>query len=203
MKSRWTLPILMGILLAFCLTSFQVQAQDYMYATGNPNFGVNYPIPGGYINVTNGNVHITIPLGTFKQRGGLPPIKINLEYDSRIWKIIDNGGYSWQPVNVPNSMAGWRLTTGLEQGTTSYEEVPVTGPMVCDGKLIQTTLAEDYTRFTWTDGQGTQHIFDATLRQGVPLQSPCPPGGHTHPFPGVDTPSTAADIIWKWPTIRS
>ena len=190
MKSRWTLPILTGILLAFGLASFQLQAQDYVYATGNPNFGVNYPIPGGYINVTNGNVHITIPLGTFKQRGNLPPVKVNLEYDSRIWKIIDNGGYSWQPVNVPNSMAGWRLTTGLEQGTTSFEEIPVTGPMVCDGKLIQTTVAEDYTRFTWTDGQGTQHIFDATLRQTVPPQGPCPPGG---PYPPVSGSGYAID----------
>lgn len=182
MKSRWKLPIFAGMLLGFGLGATQVHGQDYVYATGNPNFGVNYPIPGGYINVTNGNVHITIPLGTFKQRGNLPPVKVNLEYDSRIWKIIDNGGYSWQPVNVPNSMAGWRITTGLEQGTTSYYEFPITGPYVCNGKAIQTTLANDYTAFNWTDGQGTKHMFDVSLRQNIP--NPCSPGGSLFPVSG-------------------
>ena len=149
---------------------------------GNANFGVNYPIPGGYINVTNGNVHITIPLGTFKQRGNLPPIKINLEYDSRIWQIVDNGSYSWQPNNVPNSMGGWRLTTGLEQGTTSYVMIAdYGGPYVCNGHVIQNALdGYTYTKFNWTDGNGTNHIFDASAKQGVP--PPCngignyPPG---------------------------
>jgi hypothetical protein len=75
MKSRWTLRIFTGILLTFSLVFVQARAQDYVYATGNPNFGVNYPVAGGYINVTNGNVHITIPLGTFKQRGTLAPIE--------------------------------------------------------------------------------------------------------------------------------
>jgi hypothetical protein len=186
----WMLLIVSGLASAVTLFPFRAAAQDYVYATGNPNFGVNYPVPGGYINVTNGNVHVTIPLGTFKQRGNLPPIKINLEYDSRIWKIIDNGGYSWQPVNVPNSMAGWRLTTGLEQGTTSYEAVPITGPMVCDGKLIQITQSLDYTRFSWTDGQGTKHIFDASLNQQVPPPAPCPSIG---PYPPVSGAGYAID----------
>ena len=69
MKKMWIAPVLAVLLAAF--GSARVLAQDYVYATGNPNFGVNYPIPGGYINVTNGNVHITIPLGKFKQRGNV------------------------------------------------------------------------------------------------------------------------------------
>ncbi len=158
----------------FVLLSLPSRAQDYVYATGNPNFGVNYPIPGGYINVTNGNVHITIALGTFKQRGNLPPVKINLEYDSRIWKIIDNGGsYSWQPTNVPNSMAGWRLTTGLEEGTTSYSEyVSQTG--TCGPNQTPVPTQETYTNFKWTDSSGTKHLFNAAAVQQLQLPSGCP-----------------------------
>ena len=187
MSSRWKVPIHAGILLVISLVFSQARAQDYVYATGNPNFGVNYPIPGGYINVTNGNVHITIPLGTFKQRGTLPPIKINLEYDSRIWKISDNGSYSWQPNNVPNSMAGWRLTTGLEQGTTSYvgytQYSSVSGTCFIGNHLVQ-----DYTEswtiltgFRWTDGSGTKHTFDVQTEEPTGVCS----GDNSHTIPNA------------------
>ena len=123
MKRHGLLLLCEFVLLALYICPLAAEAQDYVYATGNPNFGVNYPVSAGQVDITNGNVHLSIPLGSFAQRGGLPPININLEYDSRIWKIVENNGsYSWQPINVPNSMDGWRLTTGLEQGTTSYNE---------------------------------------------------------------------------------
>ena len=166
-QKNWMLLILAGALFIFGACSFQAQAQDYVYATGNPNFGVDYPIPGGFINITNGNVHITIPLGSFKQLGSLPPVKINLEYDSRIWKINDNNGnYSWQPNNVPNSMAGWRLTTGLEGSSSSFEMItqPYPSEYTNGCPIPSSAQYNDYfnliTRFTWTDPQGTKHPFD-------------------------------------------
>ncbi len=171
MQNRRTSLTIAAVLFTSSLTCASAKAQDYVYATGNPNFGVNDPIPGGYINVTNGNVHVTIPLGTFKQRGTLPPIKINLEYDSRIWQIVDNGSYSWQPTNVPNSMAGWRLTTGLEQGTTSYGAYGQQGSqsVTCTvGNLVLEDFTETWTlltAFQWTDGQGTSHTFNVQTLQ--------------------------------------
>ena len=177
MKSKnWMMLLSAGLLSAAALFPFHAAAQDYVYATGNPNFGVNYPIPGGYINVTNGNVHITIPLGTFKQRGNLPPVKINLEYDSRIWKINDNGSYSWQPNNVPNSMAGWRLTTGLEQGALSFSSWDTGQTGSCGAGQETYPTQALFTGFVWTDGQGTQHTFSqsADLLQSLALP-PCQP----------------------------
>ena len=187
-RNNWIWPILAGVVSLLGFLSCSIQAQDYVYATGNPNFGVNYPIPDGYINVTNGNAHVTIPLGTFQQRGRLSPIKINLEYDSRIWQIIDNGGYSWQPVNIPNSMAGWRLTTGLEQGTTAnseyFQESPGNNCYVLVGKtnVYETNFTEMwdvYTAFQWTDSEGTVHIFNVQTEQ--PLQVCTGDTSHTVP----------------------
>ncbi len=153
---------------ALVLFAASGHGQDYVYATGNPNFGVQYPVPDGYINITNGNVHLNIPLGTFKQRGNLPPIAINLEYDSRIWQIVDNGGYSWQPTNVPNSNAGWRLVTGLENGNLSFSNY-YTNPGSCGEGQPQQDTEEVFTDFVWTDGQGTKHTFQAELDQGLPM----------------------------------
>ncbi len=165
------------LLLPFCavfaLAVLGANAQDYVYATGNPNFGVNYPVPNGSVNVTNGNVHLSIPLGTFQQRGKLPPVQVNLEYDSRIWQIVDNGGsYSWQPTNVPNSMAGWRLTTGLETGALSYSNY-ISQYGSCGQGQEQLPTQETFTDFTWTDGSGTKHVFQAGLYQQLPI--PCSP----------------------------
>lgn len=151
------------------------RAQDYIYATGSPNFGVRYPVPGGFINITNGNVHLTIPLGKFKQRGKLSPVEVNLEYDSRIWQIVENGGsYSWQPTNVPDSNAGWRLATGLETGATSGPIIIANqSEMFCNGRDVYYTSSYTYTKYAWTDGQGTKHVFDLAINS--PAQPPCGP----------------------------
>ena len=168
-QQSWGVLILLSILSIWPIRAI---AQDYVYATGSPTFGVNYPISNGNIDISNGNVHITIPLGTFQQRGNLPPISINLEYDSRIYDILNNndGTYSWQPANVPNSMAGWRLTTGLEQGTTSYTvNLFQSGQYTCNGQT-QNGLYASYTSYLWIDPNGTWHTFDTSVIQpsGVP-----------------------------------
>src|SRR5437879_2404632 len=84
----------------------QLHAQNYVYSTGNPTFSTQIPIENGFINVNNGEIHIEIPLATHPQRGNLS-MNERLIYDSRIWRIVSNSGYSWQPTNVPNSMGGW------------------------------------------------------------------------------------------------
>jgi RHS repeat-associated protein len=159
-KQGWFSLVLAGILCAAVLFPFLAEAQDYLYATGSPTFGVNYPISNGYINVTNGNAHITIPLGSFQQRGGLPPIQISLEYDSRIWQINNSTGANyWMPLNVPNSMGGWRLTTGLEGGAMTFSLGGATGTITCNGTPYTGFYSIVY-KYRWTDANGTQHIFD-------------------------------------------
>jgi YD repeat-containing protein len=133
-------------------------AQDYVTATGNPTFSLNIPVESGFINVANGNLHMEIPIANHAQRGTL---KLNerLVYDSKIWKIVQNGGYSWQPTNVPNSMAGWRFMTGGEAGITTQTDVGKSIP--CDPNNPGYYTTRSHTRFAWTDPSGTTHPFDA------------------------------------------
>src|ERR1700738_245949 len=105
----------MVIAFAFSLSQ-PALSQDYIYATGNPSFGVNIPIDNGYINVANGNLHLEVPIATLPQRGNLQ-LSERLVYDGRIWMIGHYSNKCWWPTNVPGSMAGWRFVNGLETGS--------------------------------------------------------------------------------------
>jgi RHS repeat-associated protein len=131
-------------------------AQSYLYETGNPTFSTTIPIENGFINVNSGNIHMEIPLATHAQRGRLS-LEERLIYDSRIWKIVNNSGsYSWQPTNVPNSMGGWRFSSGMDTGSTTYG-VTFTQGTCDDGTSVSQT---NYSRFVWTDPSGTNHVFN-------------------------------------------
>lgn len=143
-RFRKRLLVCTSVLLC-CLAVQSSIAQSYLYDTGSPTYGVNFPVPNGFINVANGNVHLEIPLGTFMQRGNLPPLTIKLVYDSRIWRINQNlSTYSWQPNNVFDSMAGWRLSIGA--GGYSYQA----------STALCTT---QYQNFAFVDNHGTPHVF--------------------------------------------
>jgi RHS repeat-associated protein len=154
------------LLLAVCFRG-SAYAQDYINAIGNPTFGVNIPIENGFINVANGNVHLELSLANHPQRGNLR-LNERLVYDSRIWQIIQNGGYSWQPTNVANSMAGWRLVTGGEPGFYSVSSVGRS--FECDASTASYTYWLNST-LRWTDPSGTTHTFDAPWRI---IYSDCP-----------------------------
>jgi RHS repeat-associated protein len=147
-------------------------AQGYLYATGSPSFSTQIPVQNGFIDVNNGNLHLEFPLVTHPQRGSLQ-LNERLVYDSRIWKIVQSSGKSWQPTNVPSSAGGWRFTTGLETGTVSnYEQdfsqdtddtcrTGRTGREIPDITITWST----YSQFQWTDPQGTSHMFPVETSQ--------------------------------------
>jgi RHS repeat-associated protein len=144
----------------------QLLAQDYVYATGSPAFGVNIPVENGFINIANGNLHLEFSLATQKQRGALR-LNEKLVYDSRIWTIVHYSNYYWWPLNlynVPIAQGGWRFTAGNETGTisstssqrskrTCYPSDPATGVHYYD--------VTDANVYTWVDPSGTSHTFDA------------------------------------------
>ena len=157
-------------------------AQNYLYATGNPTFSTQVPIENGFINVNNGDIHIEIPLAQHTQRGS-HQLNERLVYDSRIWKIINSNGYSWQPTNVPNSMGGWRFASGLDQGTTSFSSSQFTW-YDCAGNSF---LGTAYWAFTWTDPEGTAHMFTPQT-----THKPAPPEKCYNP---PDTPSGSSYAV--------
>lgn len=160
----------------------QLHAQNYVYATGNPSFSTQIPIENGFINVNNGEIHMEIPLATHTQRGRLP-LNERLIYDSRIWKIVNSSGYSWQPTNVPNSMGGWVFSSGAGVGTISYGQDG--GTTWCNpGNLIYGYYqTNQYDHWVWTDPQGTSHTFFVSTVQYVQQ------GGCTTVPSGIDSAS--------------
>jgi RHS repeat-associated protein len=160
------------VFVGVTLLSTGAAAQGYLYATGNPSFSSQIPVQNGFIDLNNGNLHIELSLVSHPQRGALQ-LNERLVYDSRIWQIVNNGSQSWQPTNVPNSSGGWRFTTGLETGTTSYaedDESYDTGEACQVGPRYEYDVTESWsnlTQFQWTDPQGTSHMFPVETSMAI------------------------------------
>ncbi len=103
-----------------------VRGQTYLQSVGSPTFSTNLPIENGYIDASNGRLHLEVPMGSYPQRGGRQ-YTVGLVYDSAIWTHA--GTTSWQPTNVSaagcypgsptNSWSGWRLVTSGD-GCVNY-----------------------------------------------------------------------------------
>lgn len=160
-------------LLCAC-TPLQTQAQDYLYQTGTPTFTTQVPIEKGFVQVNNGDIHIEIPIASTPQRGGVLAANQRLVYDSRIWKITDNGSYQWSPTNVPNSAGGWLFLSGGGGGTVSYTVNGGTdhSPPGCSEYPLTAQYTE-WSTWRWTDPTGTTHTFPRadTVQYGPPSET--------------------------------
>ena len=167
-----------------------IDAQNYLYGTGDQTWGINIPIENGFINVANGQVHLEIGLANHAQRGSLS-LNEALVYDSRIWQIVANGSsYSFQPTNVPNSMAGWRFINGSATG--NLQVITQTQNMDCYNGNPSGMQPAYYTYwFNWTDPSGALHEFPVQTQQ--PISGFCqgaPAGQYT--IPDIPTGSAYA-----------
>jgi RHS repeat-associated protein len=129
----------------------RLNAQGYIYEAGTPTFTTADSAGLGIVNVSNGNLHLEIPLADYPQRGSLR-FSTKLVYDSRIWKVVSG---TWQPTNVANSQGGWRLITTANQGSvgvSSYSDI--CGEPPHGGSFINYS-------FSWTGPDGTKHSFAA------------------------------------------
>src|SRR5437667_12707327 len=83
--------LLLGLAAILCsLLAPSLRAQNYLGQTGVPTFTTALPVELGFLNEGNGNLHLTVPLGSFPQRGSVP-FAAGLMYDSSIWRIVNNG----------------------------------------------------------------------------------------------------------------
>jgi hypothetical protein len=155
--------VLFATALAIGLLCQPVPAQNFInYTTsiGNTPFSTTMPVPMGFVDLSNGNLHMTVPLGSWPQRGN-HPFTVALEYDSRIWvPAIVGSTLTWQPTNVPNSQGGWRfVTTPVTGGTTSFQY----NVYNCNGTLAHPPYPRNsvvkYFNFQWTDPYGTVRLF--------------------------------------------
>ena len=160
-------------------------AQDYIYATGMPPYSTSLPIDHGVVNVNNGDIHLEIPLATKQQRGDFL-LDEKLVYDSRIWKIVNNGSYIWQPTNVPNASGGWFFSSGAGAGTVSnlsYSGTDSNAPGC--GQVSSPEPYTQYNHWSWTDPSGTTHVFPSVST--VKYQA----GGAHCPNPAPGVPSSS------------
>lgn len=145
-----------------------VAAQNYLYSTGNPVWGINIPIENGFINVANGNLHMEIPIGSQPQRGSLP-LTETLIYDSRIWAVVNTGtSLSFQP----NSTNGWALGGTAIAGSAATQSI-VNESVPCNGGGSQ---GYEEAIYTYVDMAGTSHVFAPGIYY---LYSPVCSGGNT------------------------
>jgi hypothetical protein len=134
---------------------------SYLTSIGYPNTGIQLPTAGGTVDVTNGNLHVEIPLGNPTQRGSVK-LQPRLIYDSRIWQPNSvNGNWVWAPNNVSSTQddatapSGWRFVIGSEYNNW--------------GSTI-TTTSQGFVRtnFYFTDAEGTTHSFNLITVQPFP-----------------------------------
>ena len=164
-------------LLALSLFAFSAStglaqnSQSYLNDVGSPAYSVNIPVENGFINVSNGNLHLEFPLASPPQRGALN-VSERLVYDSRIWMFSPfgtHGSYHWWPYNVPgtynlpgpvSTSGGWRLIKSNEVGTIGY---PNTSENTTPCGYMGDGSVDDSTRsnLSWTDPSGTVHNFNA------------------------------------------
>ena len=106
------------LLMCLVLADHAVRGQNsvsYLNDPGNPVYSVQIPVENGYIDVSNGNLHLEFPLTSPTQRGALT-LNEKIVYDSRIWMFAPfgtEGSYHWWPYNVAGSSTtsgGWRLS---------------------------------------------------------------------------------------------
>src|SRR5574342_421005 len=129
-------------------------------AAGSPSFTTAEPVELGFINLSNGNLHIEIPIAASPQRGSVPFVA-KLVYDSRIWFV----GVTWFPTNVKQAQGdqlgndivaqgGWRLVTTTDLGTYHFVHTGTD----CDGEPGG-PKQDDWGNFTWRSPDGTLHTF--------------------------------------------
>lgn len=150
---RWRVCRGLLLLVATLGTCENAVAQNYLTQIGAPTFTTAQSVELGFVNLSNGNLHLAIPIGRFPQRGARPFIA-ELIYDSRIWQVVSGTSNSWQPTNA-GSQGGWRFATSADVGQMNLQ-----GGGSRTGSWVGPA--------TWTDPVGTAHTFPVSL-----TTSPC------------------------------
>jgi hypothetical protein len=150
--TRWIGPIsLIVIAMALFLgTPTSCRAQSYVYEYGSYPWTTPMPVPHGYVDAGNGNLHIEIPIASIAERGHVPFVA-KLVYDSHIWQQVSG---VWQPTNVINSWSGWRLVTSAAAGTNFNDTVKEGTCTVVVDKIEIHPPYYTYENFTWTAPDG-------------------------------------------------
>ena len=178
-----------AVLVIVAFASSSAHAQDYLSGSGIPTFVSPQPVEQGFVDASNGNLHLQFTFGSYPQRGSGQPYSVNYVYDSdMLWNIGCSGSScSWAPSNYNNY--GWRLGTngGTLTGlncTTSCEEWVFTDPLgtthyfpVSTGSCpIPNAYASDSSGYMLNLCQTGVYAPDGTLVYSATYEQPVSPG---------------------------
>ena len=154
-------------------------------AVGIPNASAYVPVELGSVDLATGNLHLSLPLGSFKQRGSVPQEDIQLTYDSQLYTVfsIQNAGTqdyivpadgSCESVLDPSicrpGSGGWRLHMG-PSGTVFIDGRNDTCP---SGNGPVTHII--YDKWRYTEPNNTVHPFNIRTQTACNTEVAAPTG---------------------------
>jgi len=146
------------------LASQTLIGQSTLTSVGKPTGSAIFPIEHGFVDLSNGNVHLEIPIEGYKQRGDVS-VQAAWIYDSNIWSFSINPTTgkptTWEPYNVldfyaHDSYGGWRFNYLPGAAYTITPGGPSFSCTLPNGS--NETLSPNGS-FTWYDSSGTYHTF--------------------------------------------
>jgi RHS repeat-associated protein len=165
---------LVSCVVLFASIAIAQEPWDYLGVLGTTNFSQDVPVELGFVDLTNGNLHLEIPIASPPQRGALK-YNARFVYDSRIWipNLFCSGSCFWQWAPLqgtnnpsyadPNAHLGWDVFTDYYNLTGVLTAPPVMGPTIW--AHTQGCGWGGYTRysnFEFVQGQVTRY-FDITI----------------------------------------
>jgi len=158
-------------LVIFFLVALPAVAQfapnGYSDEPGIPASTTAFNVENGFINLSDGNLHLEIPIGSYPQRGSTKSLRSRLVYDSRFWTFdpnTDDRPSGWQPngVNIgPMYIAsGWRL---IAEGQVGRPSMTSELQVMCVSSFGQTQYKTKYSNYRYQEPDGTVHRFPLTL----------------------------------------
>lgn len=107
------------ICISLAAAPSKAQDTDPLESVGSKVDSTTLPVPSGYVDLANNDLHIEIPVGTFSQRGE-QTVEYSLMYDSAIWSQAN--GSHWAPAQFITGFwgAGWRLVNSADPGSMLY-----------------------------------------------------------------------------------
>jgi RHS repeat-associated protein len=139
---------------------------SYLQQIGLPPTDATVPVELGSIDLTNGNLHLEVPIASFPQRGG-QGFEAKMVYDSRIWLGAywgtTSGVWSYRPINVGDghgnpSMGGWRMVINHDNTASGWGATPVNG--ACNNELGANSFNR-LTAFAWQGPDGAVHTWQS------------------------------------------
>jgi RHS repeat-associated protein len=164
-----------GLLLTFLwvfgpcspTTRAQARATDALEDIGVHPFDSRLAVENGYINTTNGNLHLEFLLGSFPQRHSHKIVTYKMVYDSGFWSQLTccawyaNYMFFSYGTNGHHTVPGWRYEVSETTGTEWNNYGPVS---TCRADSMDNW--DKANSFQYTEPNQTVHKFNLTTYQG-------------------------------------